>query len=158
MAKNSKSNTRDLNISKTDSKNNIFISKSDQETRLLGLKFASLLKKGDIVFFRGDLGSGKTTFIQGIVKYFGIKKYARSSSFIIANEYEGNSCKIIHLDLYRLLSSDIFDIGIDEYLCSENIALIEWADRLENLRKNPNWTVEMLYIDENTREIKIGKQ
>ncbi|MDR3256877.1 MAG: tRNA (adenosine(37)-N6)-threonylcarbamoyltransferase complex ATPase subunit type 1 TsaE [Endomicrobium sp.] len=153
MAKNRELNTQDINISKK----NIFITKTPQETRNLGKKFASMLKSGDIVFLKGDLGSGKTTFTQGVVKAFGNKGFARSSSFILVNEYNANNLKLFHLDLYRLKPSTVWNIGIEEYLYSKNISLIEWADRLVGAENDNHWNVEINDIG-SERKIKIEKK
>jgi tRNA threonylcarbamoyladenosine biosynthesis protein TsaE len=140
MVKKKKLNTWDLNISKK----NVFITETPNETRNLGLSFASLLKSGDIIFLKGTLGSGKTTFTQGIVKAFGNKGFATSSSFMLVNEYKApNNLKLFHLDLYRLEPSSVWDIGIEEYIYSNNISLIEWADRLIDSEKNNHWNVEI---------------
>ncbi|MCL1971729.1 MAG: tRNA (adenosine(37)-N6)-threonylcarbamoyltransferase complex ATPase subunit type 1 TsaE [Endomicrobia bacterium] len=152
MEKKRKQNTRDLNISKSET----FITSVPQETRDLGGKFAKLLKRGDIVFLSGELGSGKTTFTQGIVKSFGNKGFARSSSFILVNEYSAVTCKLFHLDLYRLNPADVRDLGLEEYLFSGNIAVIEWADRLADAQGDNTWKVE-IEANGDTRKIKIEK-
>jgi tRNA threonylcarbamoyladenosine biosynthesis protein TsaE len=140
MAKNKKLNTWNLNISKK----NVFITKTTQETRNLGMAFSALLKGGDIIFLKGNLGSGKTTFTQGIVKAFGNKNFVRSSSFMLVNEYKiPNNLKFFHLDLYRLEPASVWDIGIEEYIYSNNISLIEWAERLIGAEKDKHWNVEI---------------
>ncbi|MDR3306433.1 MAG: tRNA (adenosine(37)-N6)-threonylcarbamoyltransferase complex ATPase subunit type 1 TsaE [Endomicrobium sp.] len=140
MAKKKKLNIWDLNISKK----NVFTTKTPEETRNLGMAFASSLKSGDIIFLKGNLGSGKTTFTQGVVKAFGNKGFARSSSFMLVNEYKApNNLKLFHLDLYRLEPSSVWDIGIEEYIYSDNISLIEWADRLIGAKKDNCWNVEI---------------
>ncbi|GHT66338.1 tRNA (adenosine(37)-N6)-threonylcarbamoyltransferase complex ATPase subunit type 1 TsaE [Endomicrobiia bacterium] len=153
MAKSKKFNTVDLNTFK----NSIFTTKTPEETRNLGKKFAAVLKSGDIIFLKGNLGSGKTTFTQGVVKAFGNKGFARSSSFMLVNEYDANDLKLFHLDLYRLQPSSVWDVGIEDYIYSGNISLIEWADRLIGFENDNHWNVEI----ENTgseRKIKIEKQ
>ncbi|MCL2799381.1 MAG: tRNA (adenosine(37)-N6)-threonylcarbamoyltransferase complex ATPase subunit type 1 TsaE [Endomicrobia bacterium] len=155
MVKSKKPFTADISISKK----NIFITKSADETRKLGKSFASVLKAGDIVFLKGDLGSGKTTFVQGVVKAFGHKGYVRSSSFALVNEYKTGDAgvKLFHMDLYRLAPSDIWSIGIEEYVYGENISLIEWADRLTGDTKNDNtWSVD-IEVDGEERKIAIRK-
>jgi len=151
MAKSKKLSPRALSIFKT---------KTAEETREIGGKFAARLKKGDIVFLKGDLGSGKTTFTQGVAKAFGNKGFARSSSFMLVNEYKGGgeATKLFHLDLYRLKPANVFDIGIEEYLYGDNISLIEWADRLVGAENESDWNVEIEYDDENSRTIKIEKR
>ena len=84
------SDITDINIFK----NKTFYTKTDIETRSLGKNFASILKPKDIVFFNGDLGAGKTTFIQGVLSYFGIKKFVRSASFMLVSEFESKLCPI----------------------------------------------------------------
>ncbi|MDR2191334.1 MAG: tRNA (adenosine(37)-N6)-threonylcarbamoyltransferase complex ATPase subunit type 1 TsaE [Endomicrobium sp.] len=155
MAKNKKPSTQDLSISKK----NIFITKSPKETTALGVCFAALLKKGDIVFLKGDLGSGKTTFTQGVSKAFGNKGFARSSSFMLANEYKGSNGaeKLFHLDLYRLSPASVWDLGIEEYLYGGNISLIEWADRLTAGKNDNNWNIEFQTLDGGKRKITIEK-
>ncbi|MDR1418122.1 MAG: tRNA (adenosine(37)-N6)-threonylcarbamoyltransferase complex ATPase subunit type 1 TsaE [Endomicrobium sp.] len=154
MDKNKKLNIADLSIFK----NSAFITKTPQETRVLAKKFASILKSGDIVFLNGNLGSGKTTFSQGITQFFGNTGFARSSSFMLVNEYQAfDSFKLFHIDLYRLKKTSIFDIGIEEYLYSKNISLIEWPQRLSDGENENHWdiTIENLI---NKRKIKIQKK
>ena len=153
MEKKKKQSIRDTNIFKP----GLFITKTPEETRLLGEKFAGSLKSGDIVFLKGDLGSGKTVFTQGIVRAFGNKGFARSSSFILVNEYAAGECKLFHLDLYRLNPAAVWDLGIEEYLFSGNIAVVEWADRLIGLHDDSAWNVEIESAG-NERKIKIEKR
>ncbi|MDR2395601.1 MAG: tRNA (adenosine(37)-N6)-threonylcarbamoyltransferase complex ATPase subunit type 1 TsaE [Endomicrobium sp.] len=154
MAKNKKSNTVAINTFK----NKAFITKTPQETRNLARNFASVLKGGDIVFLNGNLGSGKTTFTQGITKFFGNRGFARSSSFMLVNEYPAfNNLKLFHLDLYRLKNSTIFDIGIEDYLYSGNISLIEWPQRLIDGQNESHWNIEIESLV-NKRKIKIEKK
>jgi tRNA threonylcarbamoyladenosine biosynthesis protein TsaE len=158
MAKNKKLDTWDLNISK--SKINVFFTKSAQETRVLGKKFALVLKSGDIVFLKGNLGSGKTTFVQGIVKAFYSKGFAKSSSFTIVNEYNADGVKLFHIDLYRLEASSVWDMGLEEYLYSKNISLVEWPDRLIGVENDNHWNIEIENIGLGSnlvRKIKIEK-
>jgi tRNA threonylcarbamoyladenosine biosynthesis protein TsaE len=153
MVKNKKLNIQDINISKK----NTFITKTPGETRNLGRRFASLLKGGDIVFLNGDLGSGKTVFTQGALRAFGYKGFARSSSFMLVNEYNANGLKFFHLDLYRLNLSSARDIGIEEYIYSGNISFIEWADRLVGSKNDSHWNIEIKNIGL-IRKIKIEKK
>ncbi|MDR3071640.1 MAG: tRNA (adenosine(37)-N6)-threonylcarbamoyltransferase complex ATPase subunit type 1 TsaE [Endomicrobium sp.] len=153
MGKNKRSNIWDINISKQ----NIFVTKNPDETRNLGERFASVLRSSDIVFLNGDLGSGKTIFAQGVIKAFGNKGFAKSSSFIIVNEYNAGDLKLFHFDLYRLEPSNILDIGIEEYIYSKNISLIEWADRLIGSFNDSYWNVEIEDMG-SIRKIKIEKK
>ncbi|MDR1784617.1 MAG: tRNA (adenosine(37)-N6)-threonylcarbamoyltransferase complex ATPase subunit type 1 TsaE [Endomicrobium sp.] len=150
MAKNKKSNIPATNIFNK----NFFVTKSPQETRNLGKKFASILKGGDIVFLKGDFGTGKTTFAQGIIKAFCDKDFARSPSFALINEYDAVKLKLFHIDLYRLNPLIARDIGIEEYLYGKNISIIEWADRLLDVENDNHWDIEIENMN-SERKIKI---
>jgi tRNA threonylcarbamoyladenosine biosynthesis protein TsaE len=152
MEKKKNLNTKDINIFK----NKTFYTKTDTETRDLGKKFAGILKPSDIVFFYGNLGAGKTTFIQGVLSYFGIKKFVRSASFMLVSEFETKSCPIYHLDLYRLDENNTLNLGIDEYLFGQGISLIEWCDRLKYYNIKKRWEVNIDYIEDG-RKIKIKR-
>jgi len=146
----------DINISESWE----FVTQTPEETRELGRAFSSLLKRGDIVFLQGDLGSGKTTFTQGVAGAFGNKGFARSSSFTLVSEYAAAAagCKLYHLDLYRLSPANVYDIGVEEYLYGENISLVEWPDRLKGAGNENHWTVAIEYAGDNQRKIKIEKK
>lgn len=152
MVKQKKSNITDINTFK----NKIFYTKTDTETRELGKSFAKILKPKDIVFFNGNLGAGKTTFIQGILSFFGIKKFVRSASFMLVSEFETKVCPVYHLDLYRLDENNTLDLGIDEYLFGDGISLVEWCDRLKHYNIKQRWEINIDYTD-NGRKIKIER-
>ena len=152
MVKQKKSNITDI----TTFKNKIFYTKTDTETRGLGKSFAKILKPKDIVFFNGNLGAGKTTFIQGILSFFGIKKFVRSASFMLVSEFETKVCPVYHLDLYRLDENNTLDLGIDEYLFGDGISLVEWCDRLKHYNIKQRWEINIDYTD-NGRKIKIER-
>lgn len=100
------------------------------ETLALGEAFARGLKPGDIVLLFGDLGSGKTTFTQGIARGLGFADYIRSPTFTLVNEYPGR-LPIYHIDLYRLDTlEDVQALGIEEYLYGPGVTLVEWAEKL----------------------------
>jgi tRNA threonylcarbamoyladenosine biosynthesis protein TsaE len=148
-----------LNIWGTNTfKEKTFFTKTSKETSNLGEKFAAVLKSGDIVFLKGNLGSGKTTFVQGVVKSFGNKGFARSSSFMLVNEYNANGIKLFHIDLYRLKLSSVWDMGIEEYLYSGNISLIEWSNRLVGAENDNFWNIEIENTAGSERKIKIEKK
>ncbi|MGC8976543.1 MAG: tRNA (adenosine(37)-N6)-threonylcarbamoyltransferase complex ATPase subunit type 1 TsaE [Candidatus Ratteibacteria bacterium] len=131
----------------------IFYTKNSKETIKVGEKIAEYLKRGDIVGFCGELGSGKTTMIKGIVKFFS-KMDVSSPSFVIINEYQGK-IPVFHFDLYRVKDFDeIIDIGWNDYI-NKGIILIEWAERIKkNLPKNTIW-VKIDIIGEKERKIEV---
>lgn len=110
-----------------------FVSKSEQDTISFAKDFASKLNKGDIVVLSGELGSGKTKFVQGVLEYFGLENEISSPTFTIVNEYSNDSVNIYHFDVYRLSDTDEFyAMGGEEYF-SNGICLIEWGEMIESI-------------------------
>lgn len=110
-----------------------YISKTEQETIAFAKRFASKLKKGDIIILSGELGSGKTKFVQGVLEYFGLANEISSPTFTIVNEYSKNAINIYHFDVYRLADIDEFyAMGGDEYF-SNGICFIEWGEMIESI-------------------------
>ena len=110
-----------------------YISKNEQETIAFAKKFAKDLNKGDIIVLSGELGSGKTKFVQGILEYFDLANEISSPTFTIVNEYVKNNINIYHFDVYRLSDIDEFyAMGGDEYF-ENGICLIEWGEIIESI-------------------------
>ncbi len=133
------------------------ISNSENETKLIGKKFAERLKKGDVVVLTGDLGSGKTKFTEGVLQYFELDNEISSPTFTIVNEYANEKETIYHFDVYRLEDEDEFyAIGGEEYF-QKGICLIEWGEMIE--KALPNKYIHISFSrnldEENRREIKI---
>lgn len=133
------------------------ISNSENETKLIGKKFAKRLKKGDVVVLTGDLGSGKTKFTEGVLQYFELDNEISSPTFTIVNEYENDKGTIYHFDVYRLEDEDEFyAIGGEEYF-QKGICLIEWGEMIGNAL--PNKYIHISFSrnldEENRREILI---
>lgn len=109
-----------------------FVSNSEEETINFASNFASNLKRGNIVILSGELGSGKTKFVQGILKHFNIENEISSPTFTIVNEYKTKDINIYHFDLYRLSDiEEFYGIGGNEYL-ENGICIFEWGEILEN--------------------------
>ncbi len=109
----------------------VFLTKKPGETIKLGARIADVVKKGDVIGFIGELGSGKTTMIKGIVRRL-TGKEAVSPSFVLINEYDGK-IPVFHFDLYRLRCKiEMETIGWDEYL-GRGLVLVEWADRIRDI-------------------------
>lgn len=130
---------------------------SERATIECGEQFAKQLKPGDVVALYGDLGSGKTHFIQGICKGLGVSGHVASPTFTIVNEYEAGGIGIYHFDFYRLTSArEIRDIGFDEYTQRGGICLIEWAEKADDLLPVQRYDVRIDSADDpNTRNILI---
>lgn len=135
------------------------ITHSEADTIDLGKSFAQNLKKGSLLALYGDLGTGKTQFIKGICTGLGVQEDVTSPTFTLMNIYDGRE-KIFHFDFYRLSSdSQIFDLGIDDFIFSDGICLIEWAEKAERFLPVNRIDVRFDYgEDENDRIIKIGKE
>ena len=122
--------------------------------------FSRKLKEGQVINLIGDMGSGKTTFVSYICKYFGISNTS-SPTFAIVNIYDGKKDEevfsIYHLDLYRFEEPDeILDIDFETYFYPENaITFLEWADKAEGYLPDDMIEVNIEKIDENTRDISV---
>ncbi|MDD5687778.1 MAG: tRNA (adenosine(37)-N6)-threonylcarbamoyltransferase complex ATPase subunit type 1 TsaE [Elusimicrobia bacterium] len=136
-----------------------YISKKPSQTSKVGSTIAALLKKKDVVCLYGPLGAGKTVLVKGICKGLQVKDFVNSPSFKIVNEYKGKF-PVYHVDLYRLNDIlEIEDLGLDEYIYGDGVAIIEWSEKLG--KKNlPKKRIE-IYIkipanskNENNRTIK----
>lgn len=104
--------------------------KGPEETRRLARDLASKLSKGTTILLYGELGAGKTTFVQGLAEGLGVPEevYVSSPTFSLINEYPGRQ-KLYHVDLYRLAPEEVEDLGLPE-LASQGVMVIEWAERL----------------------------
>lgn len=134
-----------------------FISHSENDTMDFAEELASKMKSGDIIVLNGDLGSGKTKFTEGFLRFFGLDNEISSPTFTIVNEYNAKDVNIFHFDVYRLSSSDEFyAIGGDDYF-SSGICIIEWGNIINDaLPKN---YIEICFsksdTDENYRVLNI---
>ena len=110
----------------------------------------------NLVFFKGELGSGKTTLIKSILKNLGVKENITSPTFSIVNQYHISNRLINHFDLYRIKSSTELDvIGFEEYLQSEGVCFIEWPEIAMSKIVDNYIEIYIKLIDEKTREITL---
>jgi tRNA threonylcarbamoyladenosine biosynthesis protein TsaE len=105
-----------------------YVSRSAAATRRLGRRLAAHLLPGDVICLVGDLGAGKTTFVQGLAAGLGVRDPATSPTFVLVHEYLGR-IPLFHLDLYRL-SGDLTEIGLDDILGGDAAVVVEWAERM----------------------------
>lgn len=118
-----------------------FIVTSVEETYNIGKLIGSLVNPGDIICLIGDLGTGKTHLAKGIASGLGIKDHITSPTFTIVNEYTGR-LKLYHFDVYRVNDPDeIAAIGFDEYIFSDAVSVIEWANYIKELIPPENLTI-----------------
>lgn len=103
-------------------------SSSEARTRGLGEALGQVLRPGDVVALVGELGAGKTTFVQGVARGLGVSGYVASPTFTLVQEYRGR-VYLYHVDLFRIGPEDLDGIGFDELLDSGAAVVVEWADR-----------------------------
>ena len=135
------------------------ISHHEKETMALGTRLAKHLKPGDIVCLFGDLGSGKTTFVKGLVQGFKIKSSeVNSPTFVLMNIYEGKM-PVYHFDLYRLegaaSSLELANIGYEEFFYDKGVSVVEWAERLGDQLPKEHIAVHLAHKSEKERRITI---
>jgi tRNA threonylcarbamoyladenosine biosynthesis protein TsaE len=122
-----------------------------------GKNLGMLLAPGDVVALVGELGAGKTTLTQGIVRGLGVgeEHYIGSPTFTLINEYAGRM-PVYHLDFYRIETpAEIVNLGLEEYLHGEGVAVIEWADKIESLLPEDHVMITLQYIDPTVRTLEI---
>ena len=136
-----------------------FIVNSVDKTFEIGEKIGSLAKSGDIFCLTGDLGTGKTHITKGIAKGLGVKENITSPTFNIVNEYHDGRLTLYHFDVYRVNDPDeIYAIGFDEYIFSDGVSIIEWANYIESLIPDEYVHIsisKLPELGENFRKIKI---
>lgn len=140
------------------------ITNSLVETQHVAYNFAKHVTGGHTILLSGDLGSGKTSFTQGLAKAFGIQQRIISPSFIILRKYAiaTNADSIhdfYHIDLYRIQNEDeIKDLGIEDILQNSSaLTVIEWPEKLGRYMPKSAWQLQLTYLDENKRKITIQK-
>jgi|TARA_B100000809_G_scaffold262779_1_gene314539 tRNA threonylcarbamoyladenosine biosynthesis protein TsaE len=121
-----------------------------------GEQFAGFIEKGDVFAFIGELASGKTTFIKGILKGLEYKKSVTSPTFTLVNEYDAKF-PVIHIDCYREDELERWiKLGMNDYLSEENVVIIEWADKMQSLLPDNTIQVHFSHNSINSREIMLS--
>jgi tRNA threonylcarbamoyladenosine biosynthesis protein TsaE len=109
------------------------VTTSPDETAAAGVALGERLGPGDVVALTGELGAGKTCFVQGLARGLGVARVATSPTFVLVNEYRGR-CPVHHVDVYRSRTlTELLDLGLDEMLGGAGVTVVEWADRCETL-------------------------
>lgn len=109
------------------------ISNSEEETIELANKIAKQINKNTVIVLSGDLGSGKTKFTEGILKFYGLENEISSPTFTLVNEYNTEKFDIYHFDVYRISDIDEFyAIGGEEYF-EKGACIIEWGEIIESI-------------------------
>ena len=130
-------------------------SRSPDETRGIGERLAARLGAGDVVACIGELGAGKTCFIQGLARGLGVTSEVTSPTFVLVNQYRGR-LPVYHLDAYRTVSlTELASIGVEEMLYGDGVTVVEWADKLLPLLPPRTITVAIAGLGDEPRQITI---
>jgi len=104
------------------------------DTRAAGAALAPFLRPRDVVVLTGELGAGKTTFVQGVAAGLGATEHVASPTFMLVREYVSGRVPLAHVDLYRLdREQDVIDLALDELEDGERVLLVEWGDPVAEL-------------------------
>ena len=139
----------------------LYKSFSPKDTEKIAADFAKTLKSGDVICLNGDLGVGKTAFVQGLATALGVLEYVSSPTFTIVNTYYGDMA-INHFDVYRISDSEeMFEIGFDEYIDGDGISVIEWPELIADILPDERFEITItknLDLGLDYREITIEKR
>ena len=134
------------------------VTQDPQETIQLGEHFATFVEKGDVFSFVGELASGKTTFIKGILKGLNFDKPVTSPTFTLVNEYDAKF-PVIHIDCYREDKQERWiKLGMNDYMDEKNVVIIEWAYKIKSLLPVNTIQIQFSHKNINAREIFLSTQ
>jgi tRNA threonylcarbamoyladenosine biosynthesis protein TsaE len=119
------------------------VTSSAEDTRKVAAALAELLAPGDVVSLTGDLGAGKTTFVQGAARGLGVTEQVSSPTFVLVREYRGD-VPVCHIDVYRLdRLQEVIDLGFEDLLDPGSVIFVEWGDAIEPLLPDEHLRVEL---------------
>jgi tRNA threonylcarbamoyladenosine biosynthesis protein TsaE len=127
------------------------ISRAPDETRKVGAALAELLVPGDVVSLTGDLGAGKTAFVQGAARALGVQEPVTSPTFVLVRQYRGD-VPVHHVDVYRLdRVQEVLDLGFEDLLDPSGVVFVEWGDAIDSLLPDDHLRVEITTGDDARR-------
>lgn len=137
-----------------DSRSMEFISRSAEQTRRVGMRLGARLVAGDVICLIGDLGSGKTTLVQGVASGWGSLDLVSSPSFVIVNVYRRpGGQRLYHLDAYRLSgAAEAEDLDLDA-LFESGPLVVEWAERIQSVLPGKCLRINLRWIDDDQRDL-----
>ena len=133
------------------------VTKSNIESEQLGYDFSKKISKGDIITLNGNLGSGKTTFVKGVLKGLNYQYEVTSPTYTLINEYNADY-DIIHIDCYR--EKDVnrwLNIGLIDYFSGNNILFIEWSEYIKSILPKDINNISFDIVSQNERLIKCNE-
>ena len=138
---------------------NKYITSSTLQTKKLGQLLAGEFHGGEIICLSGDLGSGKTTFTQGLLKGLKIKGPYTSPTFAIIKEYKTKQSTAYHIDAYRINSKSLIELGFKDFAGKENsITIIEWPEKIKGLIPTTALYISFQWLSEKEREIILSSK
>jgi tRNA threonylcarbamoyladenosine biosynthesis protein TsaE len=134
-----------------------FISHAPEQTVRLGMRLGELLAPGDVLCLRGDLGSGKTTFVSGLARGWGALEAATSPTFVLVNEYRrADGRRMFHLDCFRLKSgAEALAFGFEDVLAEEGVTVIEWPEHIAEVLPAERLTLSLRWVDTEKRNFRL---
>src|SRR5215510_12169441 len=131
-----------------------FFSRSPEQTSRIGSRLGGVLQTGDVICLQGELGAGKTTFVQGIAKGWGSVDAVSSPTFILVNVYRrADYSQLFHMDAYRLDSTpEAEELDLDSML-ADGALIIEWPERMPGLIPSERLWVQLGHVDDEERQM-----
>lgn len=124
---------------------------NEDDTRAVAARLAAALTGGEVIGLRGDLGAGKTVFVQGLACGLGACEPATSPSFVIVHHHPGR-LHLFHVDLYRLTTGEVEELGLEELIAPDAVVAIEWSERLPARLRGALWLEVALAFGPGERE------
>ena len=132
------------------------ITHTPEETEAFAAQAAKQLSPGDLIACRGGMGAGKTAFARGLATGFGIKDRVSSTTFSLVHEYTQGPLPLYHFDMYRIDGfEELYSTGFFDYLEQDGVLLVEWSENIADALPENAIILEILSIDETTREIHL---
>ena len=132
------------------------VSEKILQTQRIGECLGEFARSGDLFCLEGELGSGKTCFVQGLGRGMGIVEPIHSPTFILANEHRGGRLALFHLDVYRVRNAaEAIGFGLEDYLASDGVLVIEWAEKIREALPLERMWITFKHFAENKRGISM---
>lgn len=133
-----------------------FLSESEFDTKEFAKKLASHLVKGSFLAVYGDLGAGKTAFVQGLADGLHVKEHIVSPTYTILRAYESGALPLYHFDIYRITDEDeLYETGFGEYAVGDGVCVCEWADLMPEALPVPRLDIRIVRVGETERKITV---
>ena len=133
-----------------------YISHSPEQTEQIAAEFASTLKSGDVIAYKGPMGAGKTAFTRGLCRGLGLDDPVSSPTFALVHQYGNGEHALYHFDMYRVENyEDLYSTGFFDYLETGAILAIEWSENIQ--RALPENTIRVTFerLEEEKRRITV---